>query len=341
MIDTSVWKPFEIKRLFKVVKGKRLTKKDMLDGDTPFIGSSAFNNGVTNYIGNDNNVHEGNLITVAYNGSVGETFYHDYKFIASDDVNVLYPKFELNKFIALFLCPIIKKAGRAYEFVDKWKKEDMEKTLIYLPAISKDEPDWQYMETYMKKILEKANRNISKLTTFNRKKDYIDITKWKEFRISKYFTFSLPQGDLQVKLVEDGDVPLITPSNYNNGLLKRISKDSKSTKYSSNCMTVDMFGNAYYQDEDFFVTAHGHVNVLIPKFDLNKYIGFFVASAIRMMFKEKYSFSEMCTQKVLKKEKIKLPVTSTGEPDWQYMEDYMKMIMKATESKISILEKIS
>ena len=66
-----------------------------------------------------------------------------------------------------------------------------------------------------------------------------------------------------------------------------------------------------------------------------------MASAIRMMFKEKYSFSEMCTQKVLKKEKIKLPVTSTGEPDWQYMEDYMKMIMKATESKISILEKIS
>ncbi len=152
----------------------------------------------------------------------------------------------------------------------------------------------------------------------------INTSNWKQFPITELFDLSLPSGDLQVKQVEDGDVPLITPSNYNNGLLQRISSDSKSTKYDAHSLTVDMFGNAYYQEEDFFVTAHGHVNVLIPKFDINLYVGFFMASAIKAMFMHKYSFSEMCTQKVLKKETISLPVDSNNEPDWSYMESYMK-----------------
>ena len=104
----------------------------------------------------------------------------------------------------------------------------------------------------------------------------IDTANWEKFLITDWFDLSLPQGDLQVKKVEDGNVPLITPSNSNNGLLKRISALSKSTKYSAKALTVDMFGNAYYQEEDFFVTAHGHVNVLIPKFEINEYTGNFL-----------------------------------------------------------------
>lgn len=159
----------------------------------------------------------------------------------------------------------------------------------------------------------------------------IDTSSWKKYPITELFDLSLPSGDLQVKKVEDGDIPLITPSNYNNGLLQRISADSESTKYKAKLLTVDMFGNAYYQEEDFFVTAHGHVNVLIPKFEINLYIGFFMASAIKAMFMHKYSFSEMCTQKVLKKETISLPVNPAGEPDWNYMETYMKNTMKDAE----------
>ena len=74
------------------------------------------------------------------------------------------------------------------------------------------------------------------------------------------------------------------------------------------------------------INVHGHVNVLIPKIDINLYIGFFIASAIKAMFHNKYSFSEMFTQKVLKKEKIALPVNSKGKPDWNYMEHYMKNV---------------
>ena len=165
----------------------------------------------------------------------------------------------------------------------------------------------------------------------------IDVSKWGKFQIVDLFDLSLPKGDLQVKKVEDGDVPLITPSNFNNGMLQRISEHSQSTLYSKGSLTVDMFGNAYYQEEDFFVTAHGHVNVLLPKIVLNTYTGAFLATTIRAMFYDKYGFSEMCTQKVLKAESVHLPLASNGQPDWNYMESYMKAIMEESEKTLKSL----
>lgn len=44
------------------------------------------NNGCTAMVGNTENMHPANTITVCYNGSVGETFYQDRPFLASDDV---------------------------------------------------------------------------------------------------------------------------------------------------------------------------------------------------------------------------------------------------------------
>lgn len=148
-IDISSWKLFQISDLFNVQKGKRLTKADMKDGKIRFIGASAINNGITAYISNDEHLHPQNTITLSYNGSIGEAFYQDEIFWASDDVNVLYPKFEMNREIAFFIIPLLKTAGKRYAFIDKWKKEDMEKSKIPLPADKDGNPDYQYIEDYM------------------------------------------------------------------------------------------------------------------------------------------------------------------------------------------------
>ena len=102
-----------------------------------------------------------------------------------------------------------------------------------------------------------------------------------------------------------------------------------------------MFGNAYYQEEDYFVTAHGHVNVLLPKMILNKYCGMFIATAIRTMFLKKYGFAEMCTQKVLKQEKVLLPVATDGNPNWDYMEIHMRKMLKNASLNIDSLKDIA
>lgn len=148
-IDISRWKLFQISDLFNVQKGKRLTKADMKDGEIRFIGASAINNGITAYISNDEHLHPKNTITLSYNGSIGEAFYQDEMFWASDDVNVLYPKFEMNREIAFFIIPLLKTAGKRYAFIDKWKKEDMEKSKIPLPTDKDGNPDYEYIENYM------------------------------------------------------------------------------------------------------------------------------------------------------------------------------------------------
>lgn len=149
------WDKFKLGDLFRIVKGKRLTQANMIEGETPFIGASAKNNGYTNRIGNLENHHPGGLITVSYNGSIAEAFYQPKEFVASDDVNIFYPKFELNPYIAIFLCTIIFNEKYRFTYGRKWYLELMEESFIWLPSIvinSGSIPNWDFMENYIKRL---------------------------------------------------------------------------------------------------------------------------------------------------------------------------------------------
>lgn len=163
--DISGWKRFTIGSLFEIEKGTRLTRAAMIDGDTPFIGATLENNGITARVGNTGHVHPGGLMTVAYNGqkATGKAFYQPIPFWASDDVNVLYPKFSLTENIALFLAPLFWEAGRPYSFGDKWGKDVMENDCLVLPVNASSDPDWAYMDEYMRDVMERTKSDL--LTT--------------------------------------------------------------------------------------------------------------------------------------------------------------------------------
>ena len=152
--------------LFKIVKGKRLTKKNMIPGNTAFVGSSSTNNGITAYIGNKENIHKGGHFTVAYNGAVGSSFYHDDDFIASDDVNVFYND-SISKKASLYIMTITTHIGQKYNWSSKWDKETMENTYILLPTDSDNNIDFDYMERYItaveKLVVAKAVAERNKL----------------------------------------------------------------------------------------------------------------------------------------------------------------------------------
>lgn len=163
-IDTMEWKEFKIGDLFDVVKGTRLTKADMKQGDYRFIGSSAINNGVTAYIDNEEHIHTGNKLTVCYNGSIGETFYQDLPFWASDDVNVLYPKTTMSRNVCMFIAPIIKCISKKYSYVNKWRQDVMQEEYIRLPVTDEGLPDFDYMDAYMQRIFEEEEAVADKIT---------------------------------------------------------------------------------------------------------------------------------------------------------------------------------
>lgn len=162
-INVSKWQYFKVGNLFEIVKGKRLTKANMKPGSINYIGATAFNNGITAKIANDEHIHPAGTITVCYNGSVGQTFYQTEPFWATDDVNVLYPKFEMKQQIAFFIMPIIRTIGQKYAFVDKWTKDKMEETNILLPATTNGDPDFEYMEQYMRNIEKRVQVAIKEI----------------------------------------------------------------------------------------------------------------------------------------------------------------------------------
>lgn len=142
----------------------------MIKGRIPFIGSSSLNNGCTAYIGNKDRLHSKNVITVCYNGSVGESFYQEKEFWASDDVNVLYPKFDLNDNSALFFISLIKKLKAKYGYSRKWTLELMKEDQINVPVID-NSIDLKYISEFVccikklviKDVVEWKDRELSAL----------------------------------------------------------------------------------------------------------------------------------------------------------------------------------
>lgn len=112
-----------------------------------------FNNGVTDKIAKSEieKMFEGNCITIVNNGHAGEAFYQKDEFTCSHDVNIVRLKgYNMNPYIAFFLIPIIRKEKYRFNYGRKWRYERMEKSVIKLPINELGNPDWNFMENYVK-----------------------------------------------------------------------------------------------------------------------------------------------------------------------------------------------
>lgn len=70
----------------------------------------------------------------------------------------------MNKYIALFIAPLVRSVGKNYAYTDKWKIEDMKSSVIYLPVTKNGLPNWEYIERYMKSIEKKTQLSLNMLT---------------------------------------------------------------------------------------------------------------------------------------------------------------------------------
>ncbi|WP_220106542.1 restriction endonuclease subunit S [Helicobacter monodelphidis] len=104
-LHTCKWREFYFDEIFtKIQRGKRLIKANQTQGKTPYVSSSAINNGIDNFIDNDSGVRKfQNCISIANSGSVGSAFFHHYTFIASDHITKLENK-QFSKLCLSFSC---------------------------------------------------------------------------------------------------------------------------------------------------------------------------------------------------------------------------------------------
>ena len=169
----------------------------------------------------------------------------------------------------------------------------------------------------MAEFLLKNNHSNKKLSLY--------IENWKWFNLGDLFTFEKGERLTKPDRIE-GDIPLITAGENNNGVTGYISLENfeNKKKIFENKITVDMFFNVFYHDYKYF--SDDNIHTLIPiKFELNKYNSLFLVTILSKL-KYKYAYGRQVRLMRLPFEKIKLPTDKNGGPDWQFMEDYMKSL---------------
>ncbi|WP_083848785.1 restriction endonuclease subunit S [Vaccinium witches'-broom phytoplasma] len=93
-----------------------------------------------------------NSITIANNVSVGVSFYQNIDFYATADITILYST-NLNIYSAFFIITIIEKKKKyRFSYGRKWNNEKIRNSRIKLPIDKTGNPDWQFMENYIKSL---------------------------------------------------------------------------------------------------------------------------------------------------------------------------------------------
>lgn len=152
LLDAN-WKSFYFTEVFtEIQRGKRLKKADHIEGDTPYVSSTSFNNGVDGCIGNDESVRTfANCLTVANSGSVGSAFFHQYDFVASDHVTQLKRE-GLDKYAYLFMVPLVSRLSEKYSFNREINDERIKREKILLPVTEEGNIDFAFMTSFMKEV---------------------------------------------------------------------------------------------------------------------------------------------------------------------------------------------
>lgn len=344
MIDKSRWKEFHLYDIFDIDMGNKMDKGKISDGNIAFVGRTANNNGINAHVGRVV-AHEKygtvvpyktGCITLALGGSIGSCFIQEEPFYTSQNVAVLMPKTKQSEYALKFITSVITNSvlyGQYKAFTEELNKHIKTDFVINLPATPDGQPDWNYMESYMKKIMDEAEKNFDNLKKNDDAKHLIDTNVWREFCVGKLFSCETAFGVLAKNDLEDGDINYITRSATDNGFSGTCGNENRKNK--GNCITIGAEGFVAFWQTDDFVAGNKVYVLRHPK--MNELSGLLVCSALNAL-SDRYSFADARVLDKIKVEVIKLPITSTGDPDWDYMESYMKKIMDESENIVSNLQ---
>lgn len=177
-LNDREWRPFTYEDIFDIEKGFYNKKPDMREiGDIPFIGATEKNNGVTflypaDVINEtsrngskeeasniDSKIYSKGCVTFSNGGSIGNVFYQNLDFTCAHHVNPIYIKNRImTPFIGLFLSVLMGLDKYRYSaFGRECRLDRLPKSKIKLPIDPEGNPDWQFMEYYIKALPYSSN----------------------------------------------------------------------------------------------------------------------------------------------------------------------------------------
>lgn len=315
-MNNKKWKLFLLRDIFSLSRGERLKKYDRKPGDILLKTAGEKNNGFKEKIFSNKTFFKGNCLTIDMFGNV---FFEKKGFFADDNVHILSNP-NLNPLIGLFLVSILKINVKNYSYSRQVRITRLNQEKIYLPIDDNGNPNWDFMENYIKE----KTKNII-FTKKTKKIDYfIKLTnkKCKLFNINDLFNIKGSGKSIsRYDNFNKGDYYFISTKGSLNGL------QAKSDYYTcqGNVITIDSatIGIAFYQEKKFI--ASDHVEVLSPNFsNFNKWNALYIVTILNQSMSSIYNYSRKRSQTRIQNEKIFLPIDNNGKPDWKFMEDYIK-----------------
>ena len=161
----------------------------------------------------------------------------------------------------------------------------------------------------------------------------LDDRKWAVFQLTgEGGLFSIRATStgidgIRLKDGTDNSVPYVTRTETNNGIARFVSSDNLVYgEDAGNCITIGLDTQTAYWQPMRFVTGQ---NVQILRSEkLNYYSAQFLTVILRQQMKSKFNWGgNGATLGRLKKLRIMLPIDESGEPDYQFMEDYIRELM--------------
>ena len=160
-LNEKIWRPFFISDVAEILSGRDINSSEQITGKIPYISSTSINNGIYNFIGNENKTLESNCISVNRTGSVGYSFYHPYAALYSNNVRKLRLHID-NYYVAFFIANQITAQRGRYNYGYILGTERLKRQKIQLPINDDGEPDFDYMEAYVKNSMSAQYRKYLK-----------------------------------------------------------------------------------------------------------------------------------------------------------------------------------
>lgn len=320
------YKNFFIEELFRLEKGKVSNAQALKDGDEiGYVGAKYNNNGVIKYcLREESKVTKGQCIVFICDGegSMGLSFYKSDDFMGTVNVTAGYND-NLTPNIGLYISTVANTVRGKYNFGYKRKFDRLRRETLSLPVDDSGQPDWTFMEEY---IQNKSNqiKDTYQFPVKHKIADFreLDEVEWKEYFLTDIFETIKRGKRLKKSDHISGNIPYISSTKMNNGCDAFLGNQKGVGKFR-NCLTIansGSVGSVFYHDYMFI--ASDHVTALVnPKLTKLQYL--FIASRISKIG-EKYSFNREINDARIQREKIKLPVGINGQPDFDFMEQYMK-----------------
>ena len=340
------WRQFSLSSIFDIKDGYYNKKPPVEGGRIPFLSATQYNNGISTFyteeiilaydkVGEktskdiDKRIYDGNCLTITNNGSVGNVYYQAEKFTCSHDVTPIYLKgYKLNSSLAKFLIPMLEQSGKSFEYAKKWRPKRMRKSSLLLPVDKQGNPNWHFMEEYIKERENKKRQDLkdyykNRLLDLVISPEVLTDVEWKEIFIEEVAEIYSGK-DIYEKERTIGDTPYITATANNNGIGYFIGNKNKTLE--SECISVNRNGSVGYAFYHCYEALYGNDTRKLKPFIKNKYTALFITHAITSQ-KDKYGYGYKMGTGRLKRQKIMLPV-SDGEINYEYMENFIKNIEK-------------